>query len=151
MMWAAFALGSIVNHNLRRPDALAYIPVVQAILLRVVELDKAAPPKDEQLAAFPHVALGMIYSAASVQFGGKPADAAREFQTALDVTHGKMMLARALYGYQVGRQTNNRKLFHDQLVQVMSTDPAIWPEQRLANEVARRKARRYLSHEKDLF
>ena len=47
--------------------------------------------------------------------------------------------------------TNDRKLFHEQLVKVLETDPAIWPEQRLANEVAQRRARRYLSHEKELF
>jgi hypothetical protein len=151
MMWAALAIGSIINHNLRRPEALAFIPLVKAMLLRVVELDKADPPSNEQLAALPHVALGMIYSAASKQFGGDPDAATAEFQLALTLTHDKLLLARTLYAYRVGLQTNNRKLFHDQLVQVLSTDPAVWPEQRLANEVAHRKARRYLSHEKDLF
>jgi hypothetical protein len=34
---------------------------------------------------------------------------------------------------------------------VLQTDPAIWPEQRLANEIAHRKARRYLRMEKELF
>ncbi len=151
MMWAALAIGSIINHNLRRPEALAFIPLVKAMLLRVVELDKTDPPSNEQLAALPHVALGMIYSAASKQFGGDANAATAEFQLALELTHDKLLLARTLYAYRVGLQTNNRKLFHDQLVQVLSTDPAVWPEQRLANEVAHRKARRYLSHEKDLF
>ena len=45
----------------------------------------------------------------------------------------------------------DRKLFHDELVKVLQTDPAIWPEQRLANEIAHRRARRYLSQEKELF
>ena len=34
---------------------------------------------------------------------------------------------------------------------VLQTDPAVWPEQRLANEIAHRKARRYLRLEKELF
>ena len=34
---------------------------------------------------------------------------------------------------------------------VLQTDPAIWPEQRLANEIAHRRARRYLAMEKELF
>jgi hypothetical protein len=62
-----------------------------------------------------------------------------------------MLLAHVFWGRFVGKSTNDRKLFHDQLVQVLQADPAIWPEQRLANEVARRRARRYLSHEKNLF
>jgi hypothetical protein len=47
--------------------------------------------------------------------------------------------------------TQNRKLFHDQLVKVLQTAPSVWPEQRLANEVAHRRARRYLTIEKELF
>jgi hypothetical protein len=47
--------------------------------------------------------------------------------------------------------TNDQAFFHDQLKQVLETPPSVWPEQRLANEVAHRRARRYLSHEKEWF
>jgi hypothetical protein len=135
---------------------LSYVTTVKAILERVVAIDKANPPKDCNAAcvthlALPHVALGMIYSAASAQIGGDAKRATDEFQLALTISGNKLLLARALYGYRVGKMTNDRKLFHDQLVQVLQTDPAIWPEQRLANEVANRRARRYLSHEKEWF
>ena len=50
--------------------------------------------------------------------------------------------------YRVGLQTNDRKFFHEQLKIVLETPPSVWPEQRLANEVAHRKARRYLTHER---
>lgn len=151
LMWAALALGSLINHNLTRVEMLAYLPMVQQMLNRVVELDKAHPPADEQLAALPHIALGMLYSAASAQFGGDAQKATAEFQEALTITHDRMLLARALWGYRVGLMTNNKQLFHDQLVKVLETPGSVWPEQRLANEVAHRRARRYLSHEKELF
>ncbi len=61
------------------------------------------------------------------------------------------MLARALMGYRVGKMRNDEKFFHAQLVQVLETPPSVWPEQRLANEIAHRRARRYLSHEKEMF
>ena len=73
----------------------------------------------------------------------------RRFE-ALDRT-GKYLLARTLMAYRVGLQMNDQKFFHDNLVKVLETPPSIWPEQRLANEVAHRRARRYLSHEKELF
>ena len=41
--------------------------------------------------------------------------------------------------------------FRKTLVEVLQTDPAIWPEQRLANEIAHRRARRYLKQEKEWF
>jgi hypothetical protein len=156
LLWVAAGLGGMLNHNLARPDMVAYLPVVKAMFERIVVIDKGYRPDDCNAAclvhlALPHIALGMVNSAASKEFGGKPDVAIAEFQEALKITGDKMLLARVLLAYRVGVMTNNRKMFHDELVKVLETDPAIWPEQRLANEVAHRRARRYLSHEKDLF
>jgi hypothetical protein len=157
LMWAALALGSIINHNLNRVETLAYQPTVKIMLERVVELDKAHPPSRLDYAALPHIAFGMLYSATGAQLGGKPAEARAEFETAIKLTvdkdhpEGRLLLARALMGYRIGLVTNDRKFFHAQLKQVLETPPYVWPEQRLANEVAHRRARRYLSHEKELF
>ena len=151
LMWAALALGSIINHNLSRVEMLSYQPTVKAMLDRVVAIDHASPPARSDYAALPHIAFGMLYSAAGAQLGGKPADAKAEFELALKLTSDKFLLARTLMGYRIGVQTNDQKFFHDQLVRVLETAPSVWPEQRLANEVAHRRARRYLSHEKELF
>jgi TRAP transporter TatT component family protein len=169
MMWAIVGLGGMVNHNLTRVELLSFIPTVKVGLERIVAIDKAHRgeidgtkhvPCDAPCTvrlALPHIALGLVYSAASAQFGGDAKRASDEFQIALRITadakhpDGRMLLPRVLWAYRVGIMTNDRKLFHDQLVKVLETDPAVWPEQRLANEVAHRKARRYLSHEKELF
>jgi hypothetical protein len=157
LMWAAVGLGSIINHNLSRVELLSYQPTVKSMLDRVIEIDRANPPSRIDYAALPHVALGMLYSATSAQTGGKPAEALAEFERALKITadkahpDGRLLLARALMGYRLGLITNDQKFFHAQLKQVLETPPSVWPEQRLANEVAHRRARRYLSHEKELF
>ncbi len=151
MMFAGVALGSIINHNLNRVEMIGYLPTVLAILNRVIELDAKDPPANLVYRALPHIALGMLHSAVSPQLGGKPDVAKAEFETALKITDGKMLLARTLMGYRVGKQTNDEAYFHDQLKQVLETPPSVWPEQRLANEVAHRRARRYLSHEKEIF
>jgi len=152
LMFAGAALGSIINHNLTRIELIAYLPTVEAILNRVVEIDtKSGAPKNKAHAALPYVALGMIYTARGKAMGGDPDKGKAMFEMALKVTDNKFLLARTLMAYRVGLATNDRKFFHDQLKQVLETDPSVWPEQRLANEVAHRKARRYLSHEKDLF
>ena len=157
MMWAALALGSIINHNLSRPETLSYVSTVKLILDRVLELDKAHLPQRPDYAALPHIAYGMIFSAGSAQVGGDAKQARAHFEAALQLTAdaahptGRLLLARTLMGYRVGVMTNDRAFFHDQLKQVLQTEPSVWPEQRLANEVAHRRARRYLSHEKELF
>jgi hypothetical protein len=151
MLYAGLALGSIINHNLTRMEMLGYLPTVELIQHHVLELDKKNPPKNLAHAALPYIALGMIHTGRPTAMGGQPDRAREYFEQALKVTGGKFLLARALMGYRVGLAKGDRKFFHDQLKQVLETDPAIWPEQRLANEVAHRKARRYLSKEKELF
>jgi hypothetical protein len=152
LMFAATALGSLVNHNKTRVEMLAYVSTVEAMLNRVVEIDaKHGLPKNRVHAALPHLALGMLNSSKPKAMGGDPEKAKAEFEKALELTDGKFLLARALMAYNVGMQTNDRKFFHDNLVKVLETPPSVWPEQRLANEVAHRRARRYLSYEKELF
>jgi hypothetical protein len=151
MMWAALALGSIINHNLDNIEIIAHLTTVKLILARVLELDDKNPPRDTALAALPHVALGMLFSAGSAQFGGDPVKAGEQFQKAIDITGGKYLLPYTLWGYRVGRMTRDQAFFHEKLVKVLETAPSIWPEQRLANEVAHRRARRYLAQEKELF
>ena len=152
LMFAGAALGSIINHNLTRIELIAYLPTVQAILERVVEIDtKKGAPANKAHAALPYVALGMIHTARGKAMGGDPDKGRAMFEMALKVTDNKFLLARTLMAYRVGLANNDRKFFHEQLKIVLETPPSVWPEQRLANEVAHRKARRYLSHEKDLF
>jgi hypothetical protein len=152
LMFAGAALGSIINHNLTRIELIAYLPTVEAILNRVIEIDtKSGAPANKAHAALPYVALGMIYTARGKALGGDPDKGKAMFEMALKVTDNKFLLARTLMAYRVGLANNDRKFFHEQLKMVLETNPAVWPEQRLANEVAHRRARRYLSHEKDLF
>lgn len=151
MMYAATALGSIINHNLTQTSLLGYLPTVQKILEHVVETDKVWPEKNLAHAALPHIALGMLHSGRPQALGGDPVKAKAAFEKALEITNDRFLLARTLMAIRIGLMTNDRKFFHDQLVKVVETNPAVWPEQRLANEVAHRKARRYLSYEKELF
>jgi hypothetical protein len=152
LLFAANALGSLINHNLTRVEMFAHLSTVQGMMARVIEIDaKSGAPSNKAHAALPHIALGMIASAKGKAMGGDPEAAKAAFEKALAITDGKFLLARTLMAYRVGLQSNDRKFFHDNLVKVLETPPSVWPEQRLANEVAHRRARRYLSHEKDLF
>jgi hypothetical protein len=121
------------------------------MLLRIIELDGDKPPKDPVLAAMPHVALGLVYTALAPSMGGDDKLAETHFKKALELTGDKFLLARVHYGKRVGVARQDRALFREQMIKVLQTDPAIWPEQRLANEIAHRRARRYLKYEKELF
>ncbi|MFN0250517.1 MAG: TRAP transporter TatT component family protein [Kofleriaceae bacterium] len=151
LLFAGLALGSLINHNLTRVEMISNLPTIEVIMNRVLEMDKASPPSNKMHAALPYIALGMLNSGRPAAMGGDPAKAKAMFEKALEVTGNKMLLARTLMGYRVGLQTNDEKFFHEQLKIVLETAPSVWPEQRLGNEVAHRKARRYLAPQKDLF
>jgi hypothetical protein len=151
LLFAGLALGSLINHNLTRVEMMSYLGTVEQILARVLEIDAKHPQKNQQYAAMPYIALGMIYTARGKAMGGEPEKGKAAFEKALELTDKKFLLARTLLAYRVGLATNDEKFFHEQLKIVLETAPSVWPEQRLANEVAQRKARRYLKHEKELF
>lgn len=151
LMWAALALGAAVNQNKDNMEMIPYAATAKAMLLKVLEIDAKHPQRDPVLAAMPHVALGLVYTAVSPALGGDPKKAEEHFTKALQLTQDKFLLARVHYAKRVGVATQNRQLFRDNLLKVLQTDPAIWPEQRLANEIAHRRARRYLKMEKELF
>ncbi|MEZ4359341.1 MAG: TRAP transporter TatT component family protein [Kofleriaceae bacterium] len=153
LMWAAIALGSIINHNLDNIEIVAQVSTVKRILARVLELDAAQQPKDRSFRALPYVALGQIESASTQT--GDVAKAKQYFEQAIALTtvdgQELYLLPRTIMAYRVGRLTRDRALYHQGLVKVLETAPSVWPEQRLANEVAHRRARRYLKLEKELF
>ena len=151
LMWAALGLASAINMNKDKMDLIAQLPTAKAMLQKVLEFDAKDEPSDKMLAALPHVAMGMLYSSTSKDLGGDPVKATAEFKTANDLTGGKFLLAQVFYARKVGVMTQDKKLFHDTLMKVLATPPSIWPEQRLAGEIAHRRARRYLKQEKELF
>ncbi|HET6614029.1 MAG TPA: TRAP transporter TatT component family protein [Kofleriaceae bacterium] len=151
MLWAGIGLGSAINLNKTNIAMVAQLPKAKLVLERVVALDDANPPSDPARHALPHIALGTMYTAVSPAMGGKPELGKKHFLRAIEITGGKFLLAKVLYARFYGVISQNEDLFHKTLVEVLQTDPAIWPDQRLANEIAHRKARRYLKYEKEWF
>jgi TRAP transporter TatT component family protein len=151
LMWTAVGLASTINQNKDNMSIVSSLPVAKAMLDRVVALDDKMNNKNLTKRAMPHIALGMFYSSTAPALGGDPKKAEVEFLRALEITDNKFLLARVLYAKQVGVQTQNKELFQKQLVEVLKTSPAIWPEERLANEIAHRRALRYLKYEKEWF
>jgi len=152
LMWVGIAIASSINNNKDRPEMTGYLETAVAILNRVVEIDdKKGPPKDKVLAALPHIALGMTNTGLAPELGGDPKVADAHFQKAIALTDGKFLLAQVLRARWVAFRLKDRKMFHDGLVKVLETPASIWPEQRLGNEIAHRRALRYLKQEQELF
>lgn len=151
LMWAAIGLASTINQNKDNIALVSQLPTAKMMLERVVELDDKHNHKDMAERALPHVALGMLYTAQSPALGGDPERGAGHFRRALELTDNKFLLAKVLYARRYAVMRQDRKLFRKTLIEVLQTPPSIWPDQRLANEIAHRRARRYLKYEKEWF
>jgi hypothetical protein len=135
-----------VNLNRTNMKMALFATKAEALFLRIVELD----PKFYNGGA--HLALGMLYTVQgeSMMKGG-PEKGKAHFEKAIEVTGGKFLMPKVMMARFYGGIMLDRKFFHDQLVEVTQTSPAIMPEERLANELAHVRAWRYLEHEKELF
>jgi hypothetical protein len=151
MLWTAIGLGGAINQNKDDIALISHLPKARALLERVVQLDDAENDRDPVLRALPHVGLASMATALSKAMGGDPELGDKHFKRAMELTKNKFLLAQVFYARRYAVAVQNRELFHKTLVGVLQTDPAIWPEQRLANEIAHRKARRYLKKEKEWF
>ena len=151
LMWAGIGLAGTIKMNKDKIDIVAQLPIAKMILEKVEQIDNAKNSQELGLRVLPLTALGILYSSQGKSLGGKPEKAKEYFLKALEITSDRFLLARVLYARQYAVMIQDRELFREQLVKVLQTDPAIWPEQRLANEIAHRRARRYLKHEKEWF
>lgn len=151
MLWTAIGLAGAINQNKDDISMVAHLPKARALLERVVVLDDANGGRDPATRALPHIALASMAVALSKAMGGNPELADKHFKRAMELTENKFLLAKVFYARRYAVAVQNREVFHKSLVEVLETDPAVWPDQRLANEIAHRKARRYLKREKEWF
>jgi hypothetical protein len=140
LYWLGVALAASIGVDPDDPKLLALAPRVIAILERVVVLDDGI---DHGRA---HVILGILYAAQSAAVGGEPARGRAHFERALALTGGRLLLARVMMARTYAVSTRDPALFDRLLAEVLRTPASSWPEQRLDNELAQRKARRYQAH-----
>ncbi len=151
LLWAGVGLAGTINHNKDNPAMVAQVAKVKLIIERVIELDTKNKQKDKNKAGFAHIVRAMLHLSLPKALGGDPEAGKAEFETAMQITENKFLLAKVLLARKYAVATQDKELFRKTLIEVLQTDPAIWPAQRLANEIAHRRAKRYLKHEKEFF
>jgi len=150
MQWLTVGLASSINHNTTNPELLLQLPVVEAMLAKLIKLDDKHNQKDVMKRALPHMISGILHTAKPKALGGRPDLALKHFKRVFEIAP-KFLLAKVYLASRYAKSIQDKKLFRDTLIGVLQTSPAIWPEQRLANEIAHRRARRYLKMEKEWF
>jgi hypothetical protein len=151
LMWVGVGLAGAINHNKTDPSMVAQLQKVRLIMNRVIALDDKHKQKDKAKRGLAHIVMGMLALSIPEALGGKPDEGKKEFERAIEITENKFLLAKVLLARRYAVAVQDREMFRKLLIEVLQTDPAIWPDQRLANEIAHRRAKRYLKQEKDWF
>ncbi len=145
LFWAGQCWGSWLSLNLDSVEAFSSLPRIDGLMSRAVELDP------EFYYAGPHLFLGAFYGGRSRMLGGNPDKSRNHFEEALKITEGKYLLVSFLYAKTYAVQNQDRNLFKAQLKKVLEASEDILPEQRLANQIAKRKAAVLLGEIDELF
>jgi hypothetical protein len=145
LYWGGMALAAAINLHRDDLDRIADLPRAQAMLERAHALDPAYYVNGAALA------LATIFASQGKAVGGDPDKAKRLFEEVERATGGKYLMSRVLFARYYATVTLDRALYEKTLAAVLATPASVWPEQRLANELARRRARRYLAEAESLF
>ena len=125
-------------------DAIADLPKIERLLLRVVEID---PGHDHGQA---YLYLGVLNSLRPEAVGGKPELGRSYFEKAIALSGGHNLYAKTLFAQYYARLVFNQQL-HDRLLnEVIAADPKS-PGFTLTNTLAQDRARKLLASGKDYF
>jgi hypothetical protein len=124
--------------------AIAEIPKIKAIMLRVVELDPTWDNGNAQLY------LAVLNAFLPAAMGGKPDLAKEYFEQAIKLSDGKNLMAKTLYARYYARMVFNQEL-HDKLLNEVLASPAASPGLTLINTLAQEQARQLLDGSSEFF
>jgi len=145
LFWTSFNWANYLNLHLDDPNTIVDLPRIQAMIDRVIELN----PKFYYSSA--RAFKGVIAASRPKMLGGDPAIAQKEFKQAMDEAPGYLM-TKVIYARYYTKQMQDQELFKKSLNEVLEADAVKnLPEQRLANELAKRMAKLLLLKEKELF
>jgi hypothetical protein len=124
--------------------AVAEIPKIEALMQRVVALAEAYEDGGA------HLYLGVLLTQRPASLGGKPEEARKHFERAVELSQGQNLMAKVLYARQYARLIFDRPLHDRLLLEVVAADPEA-PGLTLSNTLAQEQAGRMLAEADEYF
>jgi hypothetical protein len=145
LFWTANAWGSIINLQQHKPERLIELPKVELMMQRVLELDESF------FFGGAHLFYGIYYGSRPKFFGGDPEKAKEHLERAVEISNGRYLMAKFLLVKYYAVPGKDKESFESTLQEIISAPPDLFPEQRLANELAKRRAKRWLKRKDEFF
>jgi len=135
IFWTAFNWGSHINLSKDDITVVADLPIVEVMMARIVQVYPGF------YFGAPHLFYGVYYASRPAMLGGDPKKALQSFEDAAKVTQGRSLMVYALQAQFLSVQTMDRSLFDDMLAKINAGSVEALPEQRLANALAKQRAK----------
>lgn len=144
VFWLGYAWARHINLNKNDPEVLADLPFAIALFERALELDPT------YMNYAPCAAMAAYYARAAPSLGGEPERSREFFERAINGTQRHFLTYLVLEARAYAVMIQDRALYRRLLEEVINAGD-VMPEQRLANQIAKGRARRYLEQIDDLF
>ena len=124
-----------IQANSESWDAIADLPKVQSLFERTIELDESFNYGAS------HTFMGVLLTIRPPSLGGRPEEARKHFERALELGQGRFLPAYVMYAKHYAKLVYKEKLFYDLLDSVLDSPVDEVSELILINRLAQRQAR----------
>jgi hypothetical protein len=145
LLWTASCWGGWIRLHLSDPDAVADLPLVEAMLDRTLELDP------DYFHGMPWIMRGTMAGLRPPALGGKPENALAAFEKGFAASDREYLLGLVYFARTYCRQIFDRDLFEAALREVAGAPPDLLPDVRLLNVMAKEQAAYWLTQMDEIF
>jgi hypothetical protein len=144
LFWGAYGWAIWIHYQDGAPGAMADLPVVEKIMLRVLELDESYYDGGA------HIFLGSYYASRPEIFGGRPETSRQHFEKALMLNQRKFLLTQVAYANTYARMVFDRELYLKLLNEVLQ-QPLTDSEMASSNKLAKVMAEKLVARVDEFF
>lgn len=134
LFWTASCWAKWIDMNRDNVVAIGELPRAVMLMERVLVLD------ENYFLGGPHIFMGVYHGARSPMLGGNFELAVQHFDKARAYTQNKLFVVDVMQAQYLERQRFDQDAFHRLLTAVKNASEDIYPEQALANAIAKNKA-----------
>jgi hypothetical protein len=138
LFWGSYGWLAWIEQQQGSPAAMADLVTVEKIMARLLELDDTV----EQGSA--HLFFGTLYGSKPPMIGGDPDRSRFHFERALEISGRSFLMAHLLFAATYARMVFDQELHDGLLEEVLAFDLDQAPDNRLSNQIAKRRAQEML-------
>jgi hypothetical protein len=144
LFWGAYGWAIWIQYQNGAPAAMAKLPVVEQIMLRVIELEES------YYYGGAHIFLGSYYGSRPEILGGKLEKSRHHFERALSLNGREFLLTQVAFAETYSRTMFDRELFSSLLLEVIE-HPLTNSDMASSNTLAKVKAEKLIAQIDDFF